>query len=95
MIIEGPEHALKKYVTKRVIVKANDRMIHKNRTKAIETIAKRISERIQNNGVIEVPNNNINETDLFFNSDTSQKIKTKLTWENFKNFLQEMYNKEG
>ena len=57
MIIEGPEYAFKKYVTKRVIVKANDRMINKKRTEALKTVAKRISQRIQNNGVIEVPNN--------------------------------------
>ena len=48
MIIEGPEQAFKKHViSRKTIVKANDAMIHKNRTKAIRDLATRLSEKRQ------------------------------------------------
>ena len=69
------------------IVKANDAMIHENRTKGIKDLAKRLAKKMQNDGVITVQTNNIcGKADSLFSSRT-KKLKTELTRENFKKIL--------
>lgn len=70
------------------IVKANDAMILEKRTKGIKNLAKRLAEKMQNDGVVTVPTENIwwKANSLF--SPRNTKFKTELTRENFSKILQ-------
>ena len=96
MIIEGPEQAFKKHViSRKTIVKANDAMIHKNRTKSIRDLAKRLSEKRQSEILIVESDTS---RDIFGNQSLLAppvaKINMRELWTNIKDKLSGTKNKK-